>query len=242
MTQQINVLPKEEFLKAVSGFMDEFLDRSIDQSVEDNIRWAIASKIIARILETCPQERLVDIFVKLNSRLLGTLEAPFSAFEGEQIGFFNLVREKSHVMAFYEILYRRLAVQMIKTDVHGQLYPDDAAQNKLTKRLVEIAAEGKRAPIPNFAAICKDASREAGGDPVEGANFRPELPEINSQHAVQNYYSCVAYSLLSSVIVCTQEKSEMAYANFLFQAQQGDAEHSMWSLLIDTTKEYEFKV
>ena len=48
--------------------------------------------------------------------------------------------------------------------------------------------------------------------------------------------------MLSSVIVCTQEKSEMAYANFLFQARQGDTEHSMWSLLIDTAQEYEFKV
>lgn len=34
----------------------------------------------------------------------------------------------------------------------------------------------------------------------------------------------------------------MAYANFLFQARQGQTEHSMWTLLIDTTREYEFKV
>ena len=136
---------------------------------------------------------------------------------------------------------------MIKERVHGRLYPDDASQNTLTKRLVQIAAEGKRAPVTNFATICKDGSTDGGGSQVvEGTNFRPELPEINSERAVQNYYSCVAYSLLSSVIVCTQEntqeKNEIAYANFLFQAQQREAQQSMWSLLIDTSKEYEFKV
>ena len=42
VTQQINILPKEDFVARVSEFMVEFKNKSLDQSICDNIRWAIA--------------------------------------------------------------------------------------------------------------------------------------------------------------------------------------------------------
>jgi DNA-dependent protein kinase catalytic subunit len=54
-------------------------------------------------------------------------------------------------------------------------------------------------------------------------------------------YCCAAYSLLSSVIVCTQT-NEQVFANFLFSPRQGGAQESLWSLLIDTSQDFEFKV
>jgi hypothetical protein len=42
VSQQINILPKEEFISRVSKFIEEFKNKSLDQSICDNIRWAIA--------------------------------------------------------------------------------------------------------------------------------------------------------------------------------------------------------
>ena len=42
VTQQINILPKEDFVARVSEFIVEFKNKSLDQSICDNIRWAIA--------------------------------------------------------------------------------------------------------------------------------------------------------------------------------------------------------
>jgi hypothetical protein len=42
VSQQINILPKEEFISRVSKFIVEFKNKSLDQSICDNIRWAIA--------------------------------------------------------------------------------------------------------------------------------------------------------------------------------------------------------
>lgn len=63
ISQQINVQNKVQFLSTIGDFMKEFLNRNLDLSIDDNIRWAIAQKIIIRILETCHQEKLVDVFV-----------------------------------------------------------------------------------------------------------------------------------------------------------------------------------
>jgi hypothetical protein len=41
--------------------------------------------------------------------------------------------------------------------------------------------------------------------------------------------------------VCTQT-NEVVFANFLFNPRQGAATESLWSLIIDTTQDYEFKV
>lgn len=91
-------------------------------------------------------------------------------------------------MAFYEILYRRLPVSTIKDTLHHRLYPDDEAQNKLTKTLVEIAAGAKREPVPKFASICKDPDPSAAqtdaqvidSSEADSVVFKVLLPEINS--------------------------------------------------------------
>lgn len=187
VTQQINLLSPDEFQESASGFIKEFLDRNLDKNVDDNTRWAVASKIIFRILETCPQQRLADLFVLWNEAFLKSLKDPFENYEHDHIEFFNLVREKSHIMAFYEILYRRLPVSMIKGTLHHRLYLDDEAQNRLTKTLVEIAAEAKRAPVPKFASLCKDpepvarnAASAIEGGAADSTAFGAILPEINS--------------------------------------------------------------
>lgn len=100
----------------------------MDQSICDNIRWAIANKVIVQILETCPQDRLVDLMVKWNADFIHVLkdEKFIDHFE-EPLEFFNLVREKTLIMIFYEIMYRRLSPQMIKETVHKKLYGENCA-------------------------------------------------------------------------------------------------------------------
>ena len=58
-------------------------------------------------------------------------------------------------------------------------------------------------------------------------------------------YSQSAYTMLSSIIVCTQ-KNEKAFSNFLFNSRQGASQdnktQSMWELLIDVDKQFQFPV
>ena len=61
------------------------------------------------ILETCPHERLVDVMVWWNADFIEVLEATkFEDYVNEPLEFFNLVREKTFIMMFYEVMYRRL--------------------------------------------------------------------------------------------------------------------------------------
>ena len=236
-------MPKHEFIDCVSEFINEFLNRSMDSSIDDNIRWAIAKKIIIRILETCSKEQLADLMIHWHHRFRVEVLAgdKFDDFgDNDPIELFNLVREKTFIMIFYEIMYRRLPVQMIKEEVHKRINPEDGAQNELTRFLIQDAAVGKRQPIERFANICQDVKKDAEGNVISG-NIDAELQEVNSQRAVQMMHCCASYSLLSSVIVCTQTH-EVAFANFLFNARQLDATHSVWSLIIDTQNEFEFKV
>jgi len=100
----------------------------MDRSVCDNIRWAIARKIIVRILETCPQEKLLEVMLHWNSDFMGVLKGTeFSDFSDQPLEFFNLVREKTFVMVFYEIMFRRLPVQVIKETLHTRIYGPDCA-------------------------------------------------------------------------------------------------------------------
>lgn len=148
-------------------------------------------------------------------------------------------------MSFYEIVFRRLSITQIKEDLHPRIYGVESARNELTRELVDISALAKRSKIPYFSEMCRDPTvkKDDNGEEkeIEG-NFRCELPDINSARVVQNYYACVAYSLLSSVIVCTQEK-EAAFAAYLFKANQGpDGTPSMWPLIIDCTQQFTFTI
>ena len=49
----------EKFTDQWSSFLDEFLESSTDESVDDNLRWAIASKILMKIFESCSVDYLV---------------------------------------------------------------------------------------------------------------------------------------------------------------------------------------
>jgi hypothetical protein len=69
----------EKFFEIFKQFMDEFCDSATDESVDDNLRWAIASKIINKILETCPLNYLVKVMIRLfRDPLQEILELPLN--------------------------------------------------------------------------------------------------------------------------------------------------------------------
>jgi hypothetical protein len=129
VTQQINTLPKQEFIDACSGFLSDFQNRSLDQSIDDNIRWAIAKKIMVRIFETCSQEKLVDLVTTYNSEFMNILrDTKFEEYHFDSPHeFYNLVKEKTYIMVFYEIVYRRLPVKTVKEVIHRRLYGENSA-------------------------------------------------------------------------------------------------------------------
>ena len=99
--------------------------------------------------------------------------------------------------------------------------------------MIEIGTECKNSLIKDFKELCTDQTIET--------NFKKD----NGPLAVQMQFSQAAYTMLSSIIVCTQ-KNEKAFANFLFNSRQGasddDKKPSMWELLIDVEKKFEFPV
>jgi hypothetical protein len=51
----------------------------------------------------------------------------FNEFFDRPLDLFNLVREKTFIMSFYEIMYRRLPAQVIKETLHKRIYGPDCA-------------------------------------------------------------------------------------------------------------------
>ena len=54
----------DEFMTIFDKFYGEFRDASYDDSVDDNIRWAIANKILGRVLEWCSLDKLEAVMIK----------------------------------------------------------------------------------------------------------------------------------------------------------------------------------
>ena len=59
----VKVEPISDFMTIFNKFMDEFRDGGLDDSVDDNMRWAIANKIISRVLEWCSISQLEAIML-----------------------------------------------------------------------------------------------------------------------------------------------------------------------------------
>lgn len=81
------------------------MNRNSSDAIDDNERWAVARKILLRVFETVEVPRLIELLVHWNSRFTEVLMEGFSA---EPLPFYLLVREKTHVMMLYEVVYRRL--------------------------------------------------------------------------------------------------------------------------------------
>jgi hypothetical protein len=172
--------------------------------------------------------RLIDLLGQWNGRFTAVLTEGFSS---EPLPFYLLVREKTHIMMLYEVVYRRLSREQITGPLHTRLY--GSGTNQLTKELISVAAQAKRVAIKDFEVICTDRSADAEG------TIDAELP-INTATAVQRAYCTTAYNLLSSVVVATQD-NEAVYTKFLFDAYQNQ-EGPMWSLLVETGELFNFEV
>ncbi len=53
-----------QFFQVVEPLLNAFFDEAHTQ-IADNYRWAVASKLINRILETCPSNYLENLFIKI---------------------------------------------------------------------------------------------------------------------------------------------------------------------------------
>ena len=152
VTQLINKQGLAQFKNIVKEFFDEFFDTNTDGNVDDNLRWAIMNKIIMPILETCDQNQLSEIMIDYTKKFEERLSYSFSkARETEDpTVFYNLVKEKSHVLLCFEVMFRRLKADVIKTTVHKRIYGEGAQGNEITKFLIQLCAQAKKGPIEGF--------------------------------------------------------------------------------------------
>ena len=138
VSQLINKQGLSQFKSIVKEFFDEFFDTNTDTNVDDNLRWAIMQKIIMLILETCDQNQLSEIMIEYTKKFEERLSYPFSkARESEDpLILYNLVKEKSHILLCFEVMFRRLKADTIKTTVHKRIYGEAAQGNEITKFLI----------------------------------------------------------------------------------------------------------
>lgn len=67
---------------------------------------------------------------------------------------YHLVREKTHIMLFLEIMVRRLDIHVLKVKINAALgYPEDS--NELIRYLTKTANSFKSTPVPGFSNKCK---------------------------------------------------------------------------------------
>lgn len=118
--------------------MTQFFDQSI-VCPDDNLRWAIANKIINRVLETCSKERLEELLINIFvSRIQPSLQKDLVHLS--QLELYNTVREKTHVLLMLEIVVRRLdPKEAIRGRVNKTLYHGDDAGNELIKYFITVA-------------------------------------------------------------------------------------------------------
>lgn len=115
-----------DFFTVVDSFMREFMSFELDVNIDDNIRWAIAHKMIQRILETCSLEQLEYLMVKYHNLFKSIIEkslvtGPVGMSEDQQneqaLRRYMLVREKTHVFLFLEVMVRRIDAELLKGKV-----------------------------------------------------------------------------------------------------------------------------
>ena len=110
-----------DFMSIFDSFMDEFKDIGFDDSVDDNIRWALANKVISRVLEWCSLEQLEAVMLKYYKQFQDALGRQFEPGM-TPLERYLLVREKTHVFLFLETMVRRLDSDRVKGEVTKQLY------------------------------------------------------------------------------------------------------------------------
>lgn len=165
------------------------------------------------MLETCSLEYLEALFIKIfETKLKASIERKLDDLKN--LPLYMLVREQTHVMLMLEIFVRRLDAEVLRGVITKTIFGNNAAQNQLTKFLIEKADNAKKEHIPNFEARCSE---------LDSQNI--QLPELNSLKQVARRYACAGYTLLSSTILKTQIK-QTVFTSYLFGS---------WDIIVDTS-------
>lgn len=109
----VKVEPIADFMTIFNKFMDEFRDGGLDDSVDDNMRWAIANKIISRVLEWCSLSQLEAIMIHYFTQFQEAIGRQFEP-SMQPLDRYLLVREKTHLFLFLETMVRRLEASQLK--------------------------------------------------------------------------------------------------------------------------------
>lgn len=106
-------------------------------------------------METCSLEYLETLFIKVfEMKLKASIERKLDDLKN--LPLYMLVREQTHVMLMLEIFVRRLDAEVLRGIITKTIFGNNAAQNQLTKFLIEKAENAKKERIPNFEARCSE--------------------------------------------------------------------------------------
>ena len=94
--------------------------------MDDALRHAIMQKVLMKMIKGCNAEYLTEIMVKYADAFLKHLERPFKEVSHNPEVLFSLIREKTFIMSYFEIMYRRLKSDTIKSVIHKRIYGGEA--------------------------------------------------------------------------------------------------------------------
>ena len=167
-TSILKIEPIGEFMAVFGSFMSEFKDIGFDDSIDDNIRWAIAHKVLGRVLEWCSHEQLETIMLKYFTQFKEAIDREFES-RMTPLERYLLIREKTHYYLFLETMIRRLDTDRIKGTITKQIYGQMSKGNELTTELIVAANKAKSHPIDGFLNGSVDT-------------ISSDIPILNSPH------------------------------------------------------------
>lgn len=154
-TSVLKLESEPDFMEVFDKFYAEFRDSDHDESVDDNIRWAIANKILGRIIEWCSLDKLEAVMLKYFTQFQDILAKPFEVGM-DPLKKYLLLREKTHILLFLESIVRRLDPEILKTRITKKLYGDQCKGNELTTYIIITANKAKQNNTEGFLSATRD--------------------------------------------------------------------------------------
>ena len=190
------------------------------------------------ILESSSQKYLLE-FIKVNNvKFESVLKENYNENDTSACDIIMIQMFKGYIYHIYEIAYRRLEQEIIKSDLHKYLYGGSTQGNELTKFLISSCNAAKKQQFAGYKGVQTWLEVQEKQD--EGSsNYFVGIKKVTA-HSIQVFYSSSAYSCMCSVISKTQSK-ENVFTQYLFQVNR-DKSELLWELLVDTEARITFEV
>ena len=204
--------------------LELFDDVSLSNKFEKNIRFKIIERCFLPFLETSKTSFLVEFMVQRYSYLMKYLTNKTATTGVEKM---MSIMEKTAVFNIIEILLRKVPTDVFKQEIHKRIIGEDTKNNEITRKLVMLCHNSKKARHPQ--------QNEIRGDYPNNTAKR----EIIDKEFINFYRS--AYNCLGSLLLKTQTKIG-PFIQFLLTKSKKNLNEVLYENLIEKDFKFKFQV